>query len=840
MLAGGCYEYEATTPYLPFVEALRRFVRERDDEALAEALGDTATELARLAPEIESRLGPFPDRAGLSPQEERLRLFDHVARFLERVAARRGALFFFDDLQWADHGTLALLHFLLRQRGDAKLLFLGTYREVELDRAHPLSRALVEWTRERLAERLRLERLDREETGRMVATLLGQERVPVAFVESLHRETEGNPFFVEEIVKALVAEGGLVRGRVGGWRRAASDELLLPQSVKAAIGSRLERVGESCIETLRTAAVLGKTFEFGELAAVADCDEDALLDALDEAVSAQLVVAGRGETFAFTHDKIREVLYEEINPIRRRRLHARIAAGLERLHGGGGAVAVEDLAHHFVESGDDEKGLLWAGRAAEAACRVFAFDEALALLHRARDCAEALGRVEEVARIDELRGDAASAQGDLIAAAEHYERALAATGDADRRNALRAKAGDVYVSSGDPRGLEHVRAALAEIDPERRPADACRARMVEARYLHLQGHLDQAVERYLPAIELAERIGASETLVRLLANLAGTYQHMADFERSDAVSERCIEIGERDGVPHGVMLGCEFLAENTLYRGHWQRGIEYGEREEALALETHAGERYLWSHMRAYMHHALGRLAEAERLYRRGAQEAAAAGERRLGLFMRAGLAMLLVDRGERDEATAVADAAVEEADSFDLLSLRVTGRAARIAARLARGRIADAFEDARVGIELWTSSDSRGIGLIYGPAFAEARVRGGEKEPGVLPILDLHRGIAEETASDHRVAQNDRVRALLDAREGRDEAALAALTRAVETFAATGSAVERIRALVDRAAVLRRLGRAGEADADLTAAREAIAACGATPSLLEARLPKK
>src|SRR5215813_631077 len=354
VLTGGCYEYEATTPYLPFVEAFRRLVRERqDDSVLRTILGEAAPQIAKLAPEIETRLGPFPARTELAPHEERLLFFDAVAQVFSNLARTNGLLFYADDLHWADRGTLWLLGHLLRQLRDQRVLIVGCYRETELDRTHPLSRALLDWNRERLVTRITLRRFDLSETNAQLSALLG-ENVSGEFGEAVHRETEGNPFFVEEVLKALIEQGS-VRRESGRWKRCNVGELVIPQSVKEAIGNRLDRVSEQSNEVLRVAAVLGKTFSFDELQAAAEnTSEDALLDALDESVTSQLVVATGKDSFTFTHDKIREVLYEELNPIRRRRLHRQAAQGLEQ-RDGGSACTVERLAYHYIQAGDYER-----------------------------------------------------------------------------------------------------------------------------------------------------------------------------------------------------------------------------------------------------------------------------------------------------------------------------------------------------------------------------------------------------------------------------------------------------------------------------------------------------
>src|SRR5213075_1220829 len=163
------------------------------------------------------------------------------------------------------------------------------YRETELDRAHPLARALLDWNRERFVTRITLRRFELSETNAQLSALLGEE-VSGEFGQAIHRETEGNPFFVEEVVKALIEQGQIYRAE-GEWQRQRVDELQIPQSIKSAIGHRLERLTPACLDVLRAAAALGKTLAFAELAEAVGGSEDALLDALDEACAAQLMRA---------------------------------------------------------------------------------------------------------------------------------------------------------------------------------------------------------------------------------------------------------------------------------------------------------------------------------------------------------------------------------------------------------------------------------------------------------------------------------------------------------------------------------------------------------------------
>ncbi len=544
VLSGGCYEFEATTPYLPFVEALRRWVHDAPAAELERTLGDQAAVLARLAPELEARLGPLAPAAALAPHEERLRLFDHFARWLQAVAAPRGALLLLDDLQWADQGTLQLLHYLLRNLGTAPLLALATFREEEVGPEHPLGVLLAELNRERLSTRVHLGRLDAEATGAVLAALFGQDSVSGELTAAVYRESEGNPFFVEETVKGLIDQGIIYR-RDNEWFRDEGAEIRLPEGVRAAIARRLERLSAGCRDALQTAAALGKSFRFGDLAVVGIAGEEALLDALDEARRSQLVEEEGGEDrFTFTHDKIREVLYAGMNPIRRRRLHLRVGESLLASWGPAAARHAEALAHHFHEGGDHERALTWAVKAAEQAEAVYAHDEAVEYYRRAVGCARALARPEQEAELEKAIGEVCFRAGEMPESAAHFERALELTTDARRRLELAALVGNAYVQYGDRRGLPRLEEALAGLDPQTAPLDRARALRSRARYEHLAGNHRKAIELLLESLALSEAHADVHDLVHTYAWLCGAYQHLADFPSSNGWARRIIALAE--------------------------------------------------------------------------------------------------------------------------------------------------------------------------------------------------------------------------------------------------------------------------------------------------------
>jgi len=737
VLTGACYEYEAATPYLPFAEAFRRFVREMvDDGALRAAVGDGARRLAKLAPEIEARLGPFGERPELAPHEERLLFFDAVAQVLRAVARSRAVCLYIDDLHWADSSSLWLLGHLLRALRGERVLFVASYREVELDRAHPLSNALLDWNRERLSTRIALKRFGREATRAQLGALLG-EAVPVDFADAVHRETEGNPFFVEEVLKALIEQGS-VRRESGRWKREEVAGLTIPQSVKATVGHRLDRVSPECNEVLRAAAVLGKSFDFTELLEVAgERGEDSLLDAVDAAVCAQLLVAERDETFVFTHDKIREVLYEELNPIRRRRLHRRTAEGLERLRERRN-VPAEKLAHHFIEAGEHERGLVWAKQAGADAAKLFAYDEAMTAYVRGAECAHALGLAGEQAELEEAAGKICMLGGNMVAAFDHFEHALSLARDPVARARLQTQAGSSLAVTGDPRGLDYVRRALEVFDPVNHPIETANAMTIEARFHHLEGRHRQAatiLERAAVLAAPAEGVSAlttlqATTLTQIHAYSSGAYQHLGLFDAANRWARRTIALGEEHHIPWAEAVGYEFLGENATSTGEWQAALTCAEREREIAGRLHSRERIAWTHLYAGL--ALILLEEA----RRGEEElevgialAEAIGERRAAMLMYAYLAFAQQRLGELERAERTAVNAVARADGANLLYMRTEARRVLGAILVQRGRIDDGI---RIFDEVWAlteGTDARVSRLWAGPSHVEALLASGRRD---------------------------------------------------------------------------------------------------------------
>ena len=381
-LIGHCYEMEGAPPYIPFVEMVEAASRSVPAEALREALGDSAAEVAKLTPKLR-RL--FPDIAApldLPPDQERRYLFNRLQEFMERASRAQPLLLVLEDLHWADDSTLLLLQHMAQRLQEMPVLVLGTYRDVELDVARLLARTLEEFLRQRLAYDLALKRLPQDGVGAMMRALSGQEPPP-SLVQAIYSETEGNPFFVEEVFKHLAEEGKLFDAQ-GRWRTDLSiRDLGVPRGVRLVIGRRLERVSKECRQVLTTAAVIGHGFSFELLEALTDLEAEALLNAIDDGERAHLITAASDDPedrFTFGHELIRQTLLSGVSAPRRRRLHLLVAEAMERVHVRALEEHAVDLAHHFYQAGrtaDPQKTIHYLMVAGERAMVATAFEDAL-------------------------------------------------------------------------------------------------------------------------------------------------------------------------------------------------------------------------------------------------------------------------------------------------------------------------------------------------------------------------------------------------------------------------------------------------------------------------------
>jgi hypothetical protein len=375
VLAGRCSE-EPMRPFEPFAEALVAYARSSAVDDMVVRLGRLAEPLGALVPDL---VGPKElvassrrPMGSLESADERALLFDAVTSLLTEIATQGPVLLVLEDLHWATQPTLLLLRHLLQPVQPSALMIIGTYRDTELDRMHPLAAALADLSRAPNVDRSTLHGLDED----AIAECIGSDEeidATTSLARILREQTDGNPFFVHELIRHLGDPG---------------DHDKLPEGVREVIGRRLSRMPEGVNRALRAASVVGATFDLALLEAVpaAADDADDLLDALDLAVDASLLAEERGRPggYAFTHALVRQTLYEEMTSARRARLHGQVLDAITDVYGEGDTW-LASLAHHAAEAartGSCERSVELALRAARSARARQAPEEARQIVER--------------------------------------------------------------------------------------------------------------------------------------------------------------------------------------------------------------------------------------------------------------------------------------------------------------------------------------------------------------------------------------------------------------------------------------------------------------------------
>jgi predicted ATPase len=328
ILQGNCFERDRALPYGPVAELLRNTLDNPPSPAVLAQLGQRALDLARVLPELTRALPADLEPARTDPEQDRWRLFQVAGQVLGDAASQAPAMLIVEDVHWADDASLELLHSFARTLARRRILLLLTYRSDEVDRA---LRQLVEsLDRERLARALSLVPLEPTDVDAMLRATLGLDRSPRRdFLELVSSLTEGNPFFIEELVRALIADGQLIRS-AGTWTWAASvAELRVPRTVLAAVQRRSERLTDQAHQALQLAAVVGQRFGFELLSTLLGLQEAQLLAAIKELIGAGLVVEVSAEQLAFRHALTREAILTQLLARERRLLHQRVAETME-------------------------------------------------------------------------------------------------------------------------------------------------------------------------------------------------------------------------------------------------------------------------------------------------------------------------------------------------------------------------------------------------------------------------------------------------------------------------------------------------------------------------------
>src|SRR5215208_3529980 len=536
VLWGGCSEADLSLPYLPFVEAVGNRLAVENLDDFAGRLGPSRAPLAQLFPQLSD--GEAPERE-TDPTQAKLRLFEAMATLLSVVSERRPVVLVIEDVHWADDSTRELLDHLARRVAALPVFLLVTYRSDELHRRHPFQPTLLGWKRSGLAEIVDLEPLPGAGIDEMVAAILGTPAVEREVSELLYRRSEGNPFVLEEMLREAIDEGGLAE--VG---RTSFEAERIPETVKDTILLRLRRLEPAHTSILEAAAVLGRSFDYPMLIAVAEADDADVHAALKTATAEQLLVEDEGKPgrYRWRHALTQEAIYDEIVTPRRQSIHARAAEVLSA----SSDTRPVDLANHLLGAGSFDAAVPVCLESAAEAERAVAFGEAIVML----------------------------------------ERALPHVADPLERARIICRIGTDHLLNGESAdGAKFLADGVSSLEDLGEPLEAARSRVVLGRCLWEGAKPEEARAEYVSAREVLEPEGPSADLAMVHMRLAGLDAFELDYEGCLEHARRAAEIAEQAGADFERVWALGFVALGLLDSGEHERGFEVMDECFAEAAE---------------------------------------------------------------------------------------------------------------------------------------------------------------------------------------------------------------------------------------------------------------
>jgi class 3 adenylate cyclase/tetratricopeptide (TPR) repeat protein len=655
-------------PHRPWAEAISHYVEHAPQAVIERHVERHGGELRRLAPVLAGRIESVPAPRKTDAETERYLLRAAAIGLFVEATREQAVVVMLDDVHWGDSQSLALLKHLVASTADAELLLLGTHRESELTRGHPFNQVLGDLRREAGVRRIGLTGLEKDDVGALTEAVLGE----ADLAEEISRETDGNPFFVGEILRHLDEAGALAQEGGGAWAAGASlGAAGLPQSIREVVTSRAERLGADTASLLSTAAVIGRDFDLELLAHAAGRSQDEVLDQLDGAIRGALLLEGRSPgRFSFAHSLVNNTLYEDLGATRRAQTHRRIAEALEELCGGDPGGRSEELAWHWLRTTTPQQPLKAAEhsiRAGNRALDALAPAEALDWFQRAIDVLDQTPEGDPGLRCDAVigLGDAQRQLGDPEYSETLLEACELAQALGDGRRMARAALANTRGFGSVVGQVEERRVAALEAALELCREDAERAQLLSLLAVELSygADLERRQELSAEAVKLARESGDRQALAWALA------RRQIAIAAPQTLSERLLETEEvialADEIDDTLLRywASVFQGLNALDMGDFETAAHGRQVQEAIAEET-GQPMFLWVNTFAptLLATMAGDFEQAEELTNRSAGLGTEAGQPDVFAVYAAQIHVIRYEQGRLDEILEIQEQAVEEA----------------------------------------------------------------------------------------------------------------------------------------------------------------------------------
>ncbi len=573
---GHSYESGRDLPYMPWVEIFESAMAESTPEELRQALGDEASEIARLVPELRRLLPGMAPSLEMPAEQQRRYTFNSIRDYVTRTSQTWPRLYVLEDLHWADEPTLGLLEHLTERLATIPCLIVATCRNSPADITPQLRETLSRLVRRPHVRRMDLARHSEEDVGVLLRALAGSD-APERVCSAVFAETEGNVFFIEEVFRHFHEAGRLLDERGRFRHDIAIGELEVPPNVALVTGQRLDRLSEVTQQVLGIAAVAGRHVGFGLLEAVTDVTADELIDALEEAERSGVVVTdslGPDEEYWFAHELTRQTVLTRLPAARRRRHHLTVAEALERLHAGDLSAQAATIAQHLTGAGSSAdpgelfRFLVMAGqRSLESA----AFEDALRHLRRAAELADHGTPAEQAGMLVHL-GMAERSLGNWGGAVIPWRRAIdlfEGLGDVDAVGRVCLTAGfNLAWAARFEEAYELIGRGLTALSDRRTP-DRARLLSSSAFFVGAAGFYDDAMVQIDEGLALADELGNSDALASGLLWKAILHVCFMEWQTAADDCRRVEEIYHRSGELWHLATARGFLLESLVGLGQF-------------------------------------------------------------------------------------------------------------------------------------------------------------------------------------------------------------------------------------------------------------------------------
>lgn len=831
-LFGASYQ-GSNAPYAPYAEIVRSVLRQ-SASGKPDIPEHILADLLIMVPDLHAYYPDVPTNPRLEGGAEKQRIFENFSAFIEILSQTTPLLIVIDDIHWADTGTLDLTRHLSRRNKNLPILIVGTYREIEMAGSNAFRNALNDINRESHVDRIKLGRLGKEQVRQMLTALFA-DTITDDFLLGIYKETEGNPFFIEEVCKALV-ESGKLYFKNGEWHRPEMGELEIPQSVMVAIQSRVNKLPQEVQDTLRLASIIGREFDYEVLAEASDLDEDALIDCLEATERAQLIeeLPLKGDTvFQFVHALIPATMLEEVSSLRKRRIHRKVANAMMKVK----PEEVQAIAYHFIETGDLENGLKYAREAGDRASQVSAMQEAIKAYGQALECAEALELDDEIISLNHTLG-LTNLSISLQAAAVCFKKAYALEPDPTQKIVVMVSLAGSHVAMGDGAYVPQLKEGLPILATlEKYELEYSQALTWLGRFDHMQGSYKTALDYYQKALVVAEHIEDRTGVANIYTQMCGAYQQQGMFVESNQWAEKAIAYSIENQMPEKEAAGYEFISENASLIGTFKTSIEYANKNAEIAQKYGFFVRLGWAKfVVGWANNGLGELQRSIEAFEQGLSLAEKAGDVRLEAMTRGIYSEALFHQGELEKSLSQLAASLKIAEQLDNKQLFVLSYYSYSYVYLYAGEIETADTWIEKSLRLLEGTEQRWSLINAQRVKADSLVRKGQLALAeeILTALLVE---VEELGIMHEQGRVHGLLAQIASEQEKYQLAEAYFNKSLELLGSEEIRILMGRVYLERARMWQKRGDVEKASHDAREARDLFDYCGAPLELEKAKV---